>query len=256
MNGNPAAALADNLARLEDEIQAACRRAGRSRSEVALMAATKTHSVSTILEAAALGLSLFGENRVQEFQEKHAEMGRLGYKLRDADAETTSPFPGRFHLMGHLQSNKAQRAAEIFSGIDTLDSLRLALRLNDASSRLGRRLPVLIEIKLSEEESKTGLGPESPALRGLLERLPELAALQVQGLMTVPPYAEDPSAARPYFRRLRLLRDGLARAYPALDLSQLSMGMSHDFTVAIEEGATRIRIGTALFGSRPPGPAA
>lgn len=253
MNQAPHAGLAENLARVEDAILGACRRAGRSRSEVTLMAVSKTHAVPAILEAIRLGISLFGENRVQEYQAKHAELRGLGICPQGDGAAATEAAPAvRFHLIGHLQSNKTQRAAEIFSAVDAVDSLRLASRLNDAAQHLHRRLPVLIEIKLGQEELKTGIPPESPMLRKLLEKLPEMPALELRGLMTVPPYAENPEATRPYFRELRLLRDRLAAAYPRLTLRELSMGMSHDFAVAIEEGATQVRIGTALFGARPP----
>jgi PLP dependent protein len=149
-----------------------------------------------------------------------------------------------------LQSNKAARAAELFGSVDTLDSVSLAERLDQAATRLGRRLGVLIEIKLSPEATKAGLEPESDELAGLLERLPDLAGLEFRGLMMVPPFLEDLSAVRPYFRELRVLRDRLAAAHPRLSFAELSMGMSHDFPVAIGEGATQVRIGTALFGAR------
>jgi pyridoxal phosphate enzyme (YggS family) len=232
--------FAENLARIEDQIAAACRRAARPRAEVALMAVSKTHPASAILEAVAAGVALFGENRVQEFQQKSEEL-----------AATPAPPKIEAHLIGKLQSNKSAKAAEIFSGIDSLDSLKLALRLNEAAARLGKTLPVLLELKLSPEESKTGLEPDSVELAQLLERLPDLPNLKPSGLMTVPPYSEDPETARPYFRRLRELRDRLARQHPRLDFAQLSIGMSGDFAVAIEEGSTWIRIGTALFGKRP-----
>jgi hypothetical protein len=232
--------LRENLFRIEAEVAEACRAAGRARAEVALMAVSKMHPVSAIVEAAALGIRLFGENRVQEFQEKSLELVRLGHAVAGA----------KFHLIGHLQSNKATRAAELFSSIDTLDSLPLAERLNEAAARLGRRLAVLVEIKLSPEQSKAGLEPDSAELRQLLEHLPDLPALELRGLMTVPPYLDDPAAVRPYFYRLRSIRDQLAAAHPRLCFAELSMGMSHDFAVAIAEGATQVRIGTALFGAR------
>jgi len=228
----------ERLERVEGEIAAACQRAGRVRSEVRLMAVSKTHPAEAILEAVAAGVTLFGENRVQEFAQKSAALGE-----RDLLA-------AKFHLIGHLQSNKSGKAVEVFDGVDSLDSLRLAERLNEAAAARGERLPVLLEIKLSHEESKTGLAPDSAELAALLERLPALSALEVNGLMTVPPYDEDPEAARPYFRQLRELRESLCRAHPQLSFRELSMGMSGDFAFAIEEGATVVRIGTALFGER------
>lgn len=238
--------IAENIARIEDQIARACAQAGRPRSEVELMAVSKLHPVEAIREAEQAGLTLFGENRVQEFQQKSAELFPPG-------GEASTPRHARFHLIGHLQSNKAAKAAEIFDAIDTLDSLRLAERLNDAAKNRAEPLPVLLELKLSHEEAKTGLDPEADArgLAELLERLPDLPHVQVRGLMTVPPWSEDPEAARPYFARLRQLRDRLAAEHPHLDFSQLSMGMSGDFAVAIEEGSTCVRIGTALFGKRP-----
>ena len=231
-----AAVLKENLDRIETQIAAACREAGRARGEVALMAVSKMHPAAAIIEAERLGVRLFGENRVQEFQEKSGLLPGL------AGAE--------FHLIGHLQSNKAARAAELFASVDTLDSVALAERLDQAAVRLGRRLRVLIEIKLSPEESKAGLVPESDELSRLLERLPDLAGLEMRGLMMVPPFLEDLAAVRPYFRGLRVLRDRLAPPHPRLSFGELSMGMSHDFPVAIAEGATQVRIGTALFGAR------
>ncbi len=230
--------LGENLERIEAQITMACREAGRARAEVALMAVSKMHPASAILAAKTLGIRLFGENRVQEFQEKSVQLG------------AASAAGAEFHLIGHLQSNKAARAAELFASIDTLDSLPLAERLNQAATQLGRRLAVLIEIKLSHESSKSGIAPDSAELRLLLERLPSLTALELRGLMTVPPFLDDLLAVRPYFARLRMLRDQLAAAHPRLSFAELSMGMSHDFPVAIAEGATQVRIGTALFGAR------
>jgi pyridoxal phosphate enzyme (YggS family) len=227
--------LAENFERIETQIAAACREAGRPRDEVAMMAVSKMHPASSIVAAEGLGIRLFGENKVQEFQQKRAQ-------LPDSPAE--------FHLIGHLQSNKAARAAELFASVDTLDSVSLAERLNQAVAKLGRRLAVSIEIKLSPEESKAGLEPDSAELGLLLDRLPDLSALDFRGLMTVPPYLKDLSAVRPYFAQLRELRDRLAAAHPRLCFDELSMGMSHDFPVAIAEGATQVRIGTALFGPR------
>ena len=237
-----AGVLRENLDRIEAQIAAACREAGRPRGEVALMAVSKMHPASAIVAAEGLGVRLFGENRVQEFQEKSALLSLAHGKPGQGGPE--------FHLIGHLQSNKAARAAELFASVDTLDSVSLAERLDQAAGRLGRRLGVLIEIKLSPEESKAGLVPESDELSALLERLPDLAGLEMRGLMMVPPFLEDLAAVRPYFRGLRVLRDRLAAAHPRLSFGELSMGMSHDFPVAIDEGATQVRIGTALFGAR------
>jgi hypothetical protein len=217
---------------------AACHRAGRSPGDVRLMGVSKMHSADTLAEAARAGLTLFGENRVQEFEAKRRRLQELN--VTDA----------KVHLIGHLQSNKSARAAEIFSGIDSVDSLRLAERLNDAADKLGRKLPVLLEIKLSSEPAKSGIEPESSELRPLLERLPTLEHLTMCGLMTIAPFDDNPETARACFRRLRSLRDTLARENPGIDFHELSMGMSGDFEVAIEEGSTLVRIGTALFGER------
>ena len=236
-------ALAENLKRLEEAIGQACRAAGRERGEVELMAVSKTYPVETIAEAAGLGLRLFGENRVQEFSSKAGELEGL---RRDGAA------PVCVHLIGHLQSNKAQRAAELFDGIDSLDSVRLAERLNEAAGSLGKRLPVLVEVKLSPEETKEGLEPESEEMARLLERLPGLEHLKMQGLMTIAPWGAAEEVTRACFRSLRAWRDRWAREHAKLEFGVLSMGMSGDFPLAIFEGATRIRVGTALFGKRAP----
>jgi pyridoxal phosphate enzyme (YggS family) len=237
-------ALGENLERLEEVIGAACRAAGRSRSEVELMAVSKTFPAEAIAEAAALGLTLFGENRVQEFSAK---------VLRAAETGTWA-VRGRlkFHLIGHLQSNKAAKAVELFDGVDSLDSVRLAERLNEAAGKIGKRMPVLIEVKLSPEEAKAGVEPESNEAAQLLGRLPDFANLEARGLMTIAPWGAPGDVTRACFRSLRMWRDRWAAANPRLTLDVLSMGMSGDFTLAIAEGATRIRIGTGLFGRRPP----
>ena len=235
-------AIGENLERLEEAIEAACRGAGRRRAEVELMAVSKTHPAEAIAEAAAAGLLLFGENRVQEFAAKAAGLDVLRNRAQN---------PVRVHLIGHLQSNKAARAAELFDGVDSLDSLRLAQRLDDAAAGIGKRLPVLIEVKLSSEETKSGVDPEAHQTAELLERLPELEHLEMRGLMTIAPLADE-DATRACFRKLRELRERWAAAHPRLGFDVLSMGMSGDFALAIAEGATRIRIGTALFGTRPP----
>jgi hypothetical protein len=226
--------IAENLAHLHQQITEACRRSNRSESDVALMAVSKVHPVEAILEAYAAGQRLFGENRVQEFQEKSPH-------LKDLTEAS-------FHLIGPLQSNKTAKAAELFDAIDAVDSLKIAQRLNTTAAALGKKLPVLIEVKLSHEESKHGLAPEElPSLLSAMEELDSIAAV---GLMTVPPWSEDAEPARPYFRELRRLRDESVTRFPCV--TQLSMGMSNDFPVAIEEGSTCIRIGTALFGRRVP----
>lgn len=236
--------LAEKLAVIEERIASACARAGRPRSGVRLMAVSKTHPAGAIREAMAAGLTLFGENRVQEFQQKSAELAAAGIRvIGGVDCSV--------HLIGHLQSNKAGKSAELFSAVDAVDSLRLAERLNEAAQRLNRRLPVLLEIKLSEEETKNGLAPGSAELESLLDRLAGLESLEMRGLMTIAPLSGDPVVARACFRQLRQLRDTLAPRHPRLDFSELSMGMSGDFEAAIEEGSTVVRIGTALFGARP-----
>lgn len=233
----------DRLASIEERIGEACRRAGRARDEVRLMAVSKLHPASAIAEAVEAGVTLFGESRVQEFERKWVDLGELAANID-------------VHLIGHLQSNKSAKAAELFSAIDTLDSLRLAERLNGsveklgAAGRLGRRLPVLIEIKLSDEAAKTGLDPTGRELDDLLARMPSLPNLSVRGLMTVPPFDGNSDTARRCFRQLRELRDEFAGRHPGLELAELSMGMSGDFEIAIEEGSTLVRIGTALFGGR------
>jgi hypothetical protein len=235
-------ALSENLERLDEAIGAACRAAGRARSDVELMAVSKTFPAEAVTEAAALGLTLFGENRVQEFNSKILQAAEKGtWAVREQL---------RFHLIGHLQSNKAARAAEIFDGVDSLDSVRLAERLNETAGKTGKRLPVLIEVKLSPEATKNGVVPESPEAAQLLERLPDLLDLEVRGLMTIAPWGAPESETRACFRSLRMWRDRWAAAHPNLKFDVLSMGMSGDYALAIAEGATRIRIGTALFGKR------
>lgn len=230
--------LTTRLARIEDAIAAACRRAGRPRDAVRLMAVSKIHPTSAIAEAVAAGITLFGENRVQEFQRKSQELAALGITKAEV------------HLIGHLQSNKSAKATEIFAGIDTVDSLQLAQRLQNSAATLNKTLPILIEIKLTDEAAKTGLEPDSDELCELLERLPDFLHLKMCGLMTIAPFTPDDTLTRSCFHTLRRLRDTLHAAHPRLDFSELSMGMSGDFATAIEEGSTCVRIGTALFGPR------
>ncbi len=230
--------IAENIAGIRERMAAAAARVKRDTNAITLMAVTKTVEPERIRQAYEAGLRVFGENRVQEFGEKQEALR----DLRDAE----------WHLIGHLQSNKAKKAAESFQAVDSVDSLRLAEKLNEAARQLGRTLPVLIEIKVSEEESKAGIEMDSPELEELLLGAAELGNLQVRGLMTVPPYTEDPEGARLYFRTLRDLRDKIAlRKLPNVSMNVLSMGMSHDFEVAIEEGSTCVRVGSAIFGERP-----
>jgi pyridoxal phosphate enzyme (YggS family) len=229
--------IRENIAALQEKIAEAANRSGRSPSEVALMAVTKTHPPERIRKAYESGLRLFGENRVQEFSTKAGTLAAL------AGAE--------WHIIGHLQTNKAAKAAELFSTVDSIDSVNLAEKLDAAARPLKKRLQILIEVNVGGEEAKSGVDPDSPELEDLLKAAPRLEALAFRGLMTVPPFTEDPEGARPYFRRLRTLRDQIAaRKLPAITMEVLSMGMSHDFAVAIEEGSTCIRIGTAIFGER------
>ena len=216
---------------------AAARRSARKPEEIVLMAVSKTFPPDRIREAYAAGLRMFGENRVQEFA------GKSG-ALRDlVDAE--------WHLIGHLQSNKVSHAAELFAAIDSVDSLRLAEKLDVSAERLGRRLAVLIEVNVGGEAAKSGVAPGSRELEEILQTGPRLTRLEFRGLMTIPPFTDDPEGARPYFRRLRELRDQIAeRSLPAVGMDVLSMGMSHDLEVAIEEGSTCVRVGTAIFGER------
>jgi PLP dependent protein len=229
--------IAANIAVIRERIAGAARKANRSPEDITLVAVSKTFPAERVLQAYEAGQRLFGENRVQEFAEKAAALRSL------PDA--------RFHLIGHLQSNKAATAVELFHAIDSVDSLRLARRVNDAAATLGRKLDILVEINVGGEEQKSGLAPDASELEQLLQAAPVLENLHIRGLMTVPPYAENPEGARPYFRAMRQLREDLSRrSLPAVDLDVLSMGMSHDFEVAIEEGATQVRIGTAIFGER------
>jgi pyridoxal phosphate enzyme (YggS family) len=222
---------------VRERVAEAARRAGRRPEEIALMAVSKTHPPERIREAHAAGLRLFGENRVQEFAGKAGALADL------AGAE--------WHMIGHLQTNKAGKAAELFSAVDSVDSVKLAEKLDAAARGLGKKLRVLIEINVGGEAAKSGLASDSPELEELLLAAPRLEALEFRGLMTVPPFTDDPEEARLYFRKLRELRDAIAaRKLRAVGMDLLSMGMSHDFEVAIEEGSTCVRVGTAIFGER------
>lgn len=236
--------IAENLERVQTQIAEACRHANRRPEDVRLMAVSKVHPVEAVLEAHAAGQRLFGENRVQEFAEKLDQLQQL------RTAAPGSALDAEFHLIGPLQSNKTTRAAELFAAIDTVDSFKTAQRLSSAALTLNKTLSILIEVKLSYEESKHGIAPD--LLPALLSSIAPLPALDLRGLMTVPPWSTEAETARPYFRQLRRLRDQLQPAYPTL--AELSIGMSNDFAVAIQEGSTTVRIGTAIFGRRPTPP--
>ncbi len=229
--------ISENLARVRDRIAAAARRANRSPDEIQLMAVCKTFPVEVIREAYDAGQRLFGENRVQEFADKWPRLREL------SGAE--------WHMIGHLQSNKAKAAAELFGAVDSLDSVSLGDKLNAAAAKAGKTLPVLLELNVGGEESKSGLRPDSPALDDLFTAAAAWDHLEIRGVMAIPPFSKDPQAARPFFRVLRQYRDKIAaRDLPRVRMDVLSMGMSHDFEVAIEEGATCVRLGTSIFGER------
>ena len=231
-------AIADRIDQVRERIARAARRAGRSPDEINLMAVSKTHPPQSIVSAYEAGIRTFGESRVQEFAAKATALRAL----KEA----------RWVLIGHLQSNKANKAAELFHGIHSVDSLRLLERLNAAREKLqAPPLSILIEVNVGGEAAKTGLPAEFDAIQELLNAAPSFRYVQIRGLMTIPPHTEDPEGARPYFRKLRLLRDEIARRnFPKISVEELSMGMSHDFEVAIEEGSTCVRVGTAIFGER------
>jgi len=226
--------IQDNVRRVEERIATACQRCGRKREEVRLVAISKTHPAAAVREAYAAGLRDFGENRVQEARSKLAEL---------ADLDLT------WHLVGHLQSNKSRVARELFRWVHSLDSFRLAEKLAQAGTPNELPLPVLIEVNLGEEASKAGVRAEQVA--ELAEQVAQIDGISLRGLMVIPPFYENPEDVRPYFRRLRSLAAQIAaRKLPNVSMTELSMGMSHDFEVAIEEGATIVRVGTAIFGER------
>jgi pyridoxal phosphate enzyme (YggS family) len=230
--------VADNIAHIREQIRIAAERAERAPGEITLMAVSKTFPADRIREAYQAGIRHFGENRVQEFVGKIDGVRDLGQ--------------AQWHMIGHLQTNKSAKAAEVFHAVDSVDSLRLAEKLNEAAERTGHKLGVLIEINVGGEAAKTGLAPGSEELSSILLAAPRLEHLEIQGLMTIPPFTEDPQKARPFFHKLRELRDEIsARQLPSVGMDVLSMGMSHDFEVAIEEGSTCVRVGTAIFAERP-----
>ena len=223
--------IKENVARVQERIASACQRCGRRPEDLKLLAISKTFPAECIRVAFEAGLRDFGENRVQEAQAKRPALSDLNIT---------------WHLVGHLQTNKARTARELFHWVHSVDSLRLAQKLEQTGAG---RLPVLLEVNLGGEESKAGVGEKE--IIPLAEQVSQLATLELRGLMVIPPFFDDPEQVRPYFRRLReLAREIDARNIPNFSVRELSMGMSHDFEVAIEEGSTIVRIGTAIFGAR------
>lgn len=227
--------IAQNIRRIQERIAAAAASCGRSPDEIALLAISKTFPGEAILQAAQAGLQRFGENRVQEAEGKILDLRRT-LKLE-------------WHLVGHLQSNKAGRAVELFDMIHSLDSVKLASRISQAAIELKKTQFVLLQVDLGQEDTKFGADPRQ--IREIVEAVSGLRGIRLNGLMTIPPFFEDPEKSRPFYERLRRLSDALDAEQPGcLGQKHLSMGMSHDFEEAIREGATIVRVGTAIFGSR------
>jgi pyridoxal phosphate enzyme (YggS family) len=226
--------IEENVARVRDRIESACHRAGRRQEDVKLVAVSKTFPPERIREAYQAGLREFGENRVQEAASKISALAGLDIT---------------WHLIGHLQSNKARRARELFHWIQSVDSGHLGQKLDQAPPGRSERLPVLLQLNLGQEETKSGLGGgDAPRVA---EEVGRLSTLELRGLMLIPPFCENAEEARPFFRGLRLLANQIeALRLPHVAMRELSMGMSHDFEIAIEEGATMVRVGTAIFGER------
>ncbi len=227
--------ILQNIQSVQERIAKAASLCGRLPEAISLVAISKTFPKELIAEAANAGVRKFGENRVQEAEEKIPHLRSI---------------PGlEWHLVGHLQTNKAKRAAELFDVIQSLDSVKLAAKLNHASLEIGKVLSVLLQVDLGQEETKFGADPGR--IREIVAAMPNYKSLRLDGLMTIPPYFDDPEKVRPYFARLREIGDDLESRNPGcLGLRHLSMGMSHDFEQAIQEGATLVRIGTAIFGTR------
>jgi hypothetical protein len=227
--------IAQNIKAIREKIARAAAACGRSPDEISLLAVSKTFPTELMERAAEAGIHKFGENRIQEAEEKIPCLRKI---------------PGlEWHLVGHLQTNKARRAAELFDVVHSLDSLRLASKLNQAGLELGKVLSVLLQVDLGDEETKFGVEPKR--IREIITAMAGYKSLRLDGLMTIPPFFEDPGKVRSYFAGLRQIRDALESEKPGcLGLKHLSMGMSHDFEQAIREGATILRIGTAIFGSR------
>ena len=230
-----------NLQEVRWRIARAAARAGRDPDEITLVAVTKMVPAERIVAAHQLGIRHFGENRVQEARAKIPTVNRWLEATRQSSDLT-------WHMVGHLQRNKVRRAIELFDIIQSVDSMRLAREISRRCQRAGITLPILLEVNVSGEASKYGFAPGE--LHAAVEQISALPNLAIQGLMTIAPIVADPEEARPYFRRLRQLRDELRERFPGLDWRHLSMGMTDDFEVAVEEGATMVRLGRAIFGER------
>ena len=227
-------AIAENLMRVRERIESAAARSTMDAADILLIAVSKTKPTSLLEEALAAGATDLGENRVQEAVEKHGEIGDRA----------------NWHLIGHLQTNKVKHAVRVFDMIHSVDRLQLGQEISKRCEALGKKIPVLVQVKTSDEESKSGIAPaEAEELIGHLAGLP---GIMVMGLMTIPAFADDPNDSRPAFSELRKLRDRLvATAIDGVEMRYLSMGMSNDFEAAIEEGSNLVRVGTAIFGARP-----
>jgi len=251
-----------NLEAVRERIAAASRRAGRAAGEVMLVAVSKTVPVERIREALAAGVSTLGENRVQEAREKIAVLGprtpawRYMAEVGGPDSRAPMPLsppgpPLRWHLIGHLQTNKVRDAADCFDMIESVDRLPLAEALARRARQVERSLEVLVQVNIGDEPQKGGFAED--ALRPALEAIAKLGGLRVRGLMAIPPLPKDPEDSRPYYRRMRALMDAARGWGLGPDFTELSMGMSGDFEVGIEEGATIVRVGSAIFGARDHG---
>lgn len=226
-------AIADNLKTVMDRIASAAKRAGRDPSSVRLVVVTKTVDVERIRQAVAAGASVLGENRVQEARGKVEKLGN----------------PARWHLIGHLQTNKSKYAVKLFDLIHSVDNLELARELDKQAAKIGKVQDVLIEVSIAGEAAKAGAAMQDVAT--LVREAVMLKNISIKGLMTIPPYSEDPENSRPFFRKLRELAETMKKEnIPTVSMNELSMGMSGDFEVAVEEGATMVRVGTAIFGER------
>ncbi len=226
--------LTENIKGVYRRMAHAAMRAGREPDEITLIAVSKNVPASAVKSAIESGLRDFGENRVQEFSAKRLQLSLpRGYSMR-------------WHLIGHLQKNKTKTAVELFDVIHSVDSLELAERINKQAEKMGKIQEVLVQVKLSDEESKHGIIKEE--VDGFLSALTDMEHLRIEGLMTIPPFFDDPERVRPFFRELREIKERAGQM--GFNLTELSMGMSHDFEVAIEEGATMVRVGTAIFGER------